>query len=95
MLLANMSVAAIISDAFPDQALLRRHPAPNQRKMQELCDTAAGLVRSCVLLLFLFLSFSVCCYFLCNLLLFLLPDSNCAFSPSIVLAGYCISAVST
>lgn len=44
MLLANMSVAALIAEAFPDRALLRRHPAPHQRKMEELAATAAGLV---------------------------------------------------
>lgn len=36
MLLANMSVAKVISKAFPDCALLRRHPEPNLRKLQEL-----------------------------------------------------------
>ncbi len=50
MLLANMSVAGVIARAFPDQALLRRHPPPNQRKMQSLCDAAAGLVRVASLL---------------------------------------------
>lgn len=35
MLLANMSAAEIISNAFPDCALLRRHPEPNLRKFRE------------------------------------------------------------
>jgi DIS3-like exonuclease 2 len=38
MLLANMSVARVISDAFPDSALLRRHPEPNMRKLKEFED---------------------------------------------------------
>lgn len=35
MLLANMTVAKIISNAFPESALLRRHPEPNMRKLRE------------------------------------------------------------
>ncbi|XP_065040390.1 DIS3-like exonuclease 2 [Musa acuminata AAA Group] len=35
MLLANKSVAEVISRAFPDCALLRRHPEPNLRKLKE------------------------------------------------------------
>lgn len=35
MLLANMSVAEVISQAFPDSSLLRRHPEPNLRKLKE------------------------------------------------------------
>jgi DIS3-like exonuclease 2 len=35
MLLANMSVAEVISNAFPDSALLRRYPEPNLRKFKE------------------------------------------------------------
>lgn len=31
MLLANMAAAEVISNAFPDCALLRRHPEPNPR----------------------------------------------------------------
>ncbi|KAI5081147.1 hypothetical protein GOP47_0004330 [Adiantum capillus-veneris] len=38
MLLANMTAAKVISGAFPDCALLRRHPEPNIRKMKELED---------------------------------------------------------
>eukprot|EP01018_Ginkgo_biloba_P005533 Gb_17335 [translate_table: standard] len=41
MLLANMTVAKIISRAFPDCSLLRRHPEPNLRKLKDLeafCD---------------------------------------------------------
>ncbi|EFJ15652.1 hypothetical protein SELMODRAFT_445437 [Selaginella moellendorffii] len=40
MLLANVSVAKVISRAFPDCALLRRHPEPSSRKLlefQEFC----------------------------------------------------------
>lgn len=35
MLLANRSVAEVISSSFPDCALLRRHPEPNLRKLKE------------------------------------------------------------
>ncbi|GMH21832.1 hypothetical protein Nepgr_023675 [Nepenthes gracilis] len=35
MLLANRTVAEIISRTFPDSALLRRHPEPNIRKLRE------------------------------------------------------------
>ncbi|XVF39389.1 hypothetical protein PTKIN_Ptkin01aG0030800 [Pterospermum kingtungense] len=35
MLLANMTAAEVISKAFPDSALLRRHPEPNLRKLKE------------------------------------------------------------
>ncbi|KAI3920033.1 hypothetical protein MKW98_001289 [Papaver atlanticum] len=35
MILANRTVAEVISRAFPDAALLRRHPAPNVRKLKE------------------------------------------------------------
>jgi DIS3-like exonuclease 2 len=35
MLLANRTAAEIISRAFPDSALLRRHPEPNTRKLRE------------------------------------------------------------
>ncbi|KAH7683826.1 Exoribonuclease II protein [Dioscorea alata] len=35
MLLANISVAEVISRAFPDCALLRRHPEPNSRKLKD------------------------------------------------------------
>ena len=31
MLLANMTVANVISVAFPESAMLRRHPKPNER----------------------------------------------------------------
>ncbi|KAJ2649549.1 hypothetical protein IWW40_003047 [Coemansia sp. RSA 1250] len=37
MLLANMSVAARIEACFPNCALLRRHPPPLQRRLEELC----------------------------------------------------------
>ncbi|KAF2296667.1 hypothetical protein GH714_001036 [Hevea brasiliensis] len=35
MLLANRTAAEVISRAFPDNALLRRHPEPNMRKLRE------------------------------------------------------------
>lgn len=35
MLLANTTAAEVISRAFPDSALLRRHPEPNMRKLRE------------------------------------------------------------
>ena len=35
MLLANRTAAEVISRAFPDSALLRRHPEPNIRKLRE------------------------------------------------------------
>ncbi|KAI3978531.1 hypothetical protein MKX01_015706 [Papaver californicum] len=35
MLLANRTAAEVISRAFPDAALLRRHPAPSIRKLKE------------------------------------------------------------
>ncbi|EXB44351.1 DIS3-like exonuclease 2 [Morus notabilis] len=35
MLLANRTAAEVISRAFPDCALLRRHPEPNMRKLRE------------------------------------------------------------
>lgn len=35
MLLANMTAAEVISRAYPDSALLRRHPEPNLRKLKE------------------------------------------------------------
>ncbi|KAI4320615.1 hypothetical protein MLD38_034075 [Melastoma candidum] len=36
MLLANRTAAEVISRAFPDVALLRRHPEPNSRKLRDL-----------------------------------------------------------
>ena len=36
MLMANNTVATFIADAFPDRAMLRCHPEPNERKMGEL-----------------------------------------------------------
>lgn len=44
MLLANMSVARMIAGAFPDRAMLRRHPPPNERKIQDLTHLAEELV---------------------------------------------------
>lgn len=35
MLLANMTAAEVTSRAFPNSALLRRHPEPNMRKLKE------------------------------------------------------------
>ena len=31
MLLANMTVARVTSEAFPDSAMLRRHPKPKEK----------------------------------------------------------------
>ena len=45
MLLANMSVAQLIGLAFPDKALLRRHPTPQDRQLGELEASAQKLVR--------------------------------------------------
>ena len=36
MLLANRTVARFISEAYPDRALLRCHPEPNERKLKDL-----------------------------------------------------------
>jgi DIS3-like exonuclease 2 len=36
MLLANMTAASIVSESYPDRALLRCHPPPNGEKMTEL-----------------------------------------------------------
>ena len=44
MLLANMSVAQLIGRAFPESAMLRRHPTPDERKMGELEVAAQRLV---------------------------------------------------
>ncbi len=46
MLLANMSVAKIVADAFPERALLRRHPPPDERKIGDLVQMAEDLVSS-------------------------------------------------
>ncbi|KAI8150195.1 hypothetical protein BJV82DRAFT_662281 [Fennellomyces sp. T-0311] len=40
LLLANQSVAQKISSQFPEQALLRRHAPPNERKIRELQEYA-------------------------------------------------------
>jgi exoribonuclease R len=40
MLLANISVATAIASAFPDRALLRRHPQPNPRKLAAAASAA-------------------------------------------------------
>ena len=45
MLLANMSVAQLIGLAFPDNALLRRHPTPQDRQLGELEASAQKLVK--------------------------------------------------
>lgn len=44
MLLANMSVAKIVADAFPERALLRRHPPPEEKKLAAVLDLAKDLV---------------------------------------------------
>jgi DIS3-like exonuclease 2 len=46
MLAANMTAAKIISSAFPDRALLRRHMPPNTTKLQDLATTVAKLLPS-------------------------------------------------
>ena len=51
MLLANMSVAKIVADAFPDRALLRRHPPPDERKIGELLQMGEDLVSAAASLL--------------------------------------------
>lgn len=43
MLLANMTVAKRISDTYPLHALLRLHPAPNPRQLDELKVVAAEM----------------------------------------------------
>ena len=50
MLLANMSVAKIVADAFPDRALLRRHPPPDERKIGDLLQMGEDLVSAASLL---------------------------------------------
>ena len=41
MLLANMASARMIYNGFPDRALLRRHPPPNDRKLTQAVATLA------------------------------------------------------
>uniref|UniRef100_A0A1D1YDW5 DIS3-like exonuclease 2 n=1 Tax=Anthurium amnicola TaxID=1678845 RepID=A0A1D1YDW5_9ARAE len=43
MLLANMSVAQKISSAFPEQALLRRHASPIERRLNDFVEHANRL----------------------------------------------------
>lgn len=38
MLLANRSVAKFVARGFPDRALLRRHPPPDARKLEQLVE---------------------------------------------------------
>lgn len=40
MLLANMTAASMVSESYPDRALLRCHPPPNGEKMTELTQTS-------------------------------------------------------
>ena len=40
MLLANISAATAVASAFPDRALLRRHPQPNPRKLAAAASAA-------------------------------------------------------
>ena len=49
MLLANMSVAKIVADAFPERALLRRHPPPDERKIGDLLQMGQDLVSAVIL----------------------------------------------
>lgn len=41
MLLANRSVARFLTEYYPDRSLLRRHPFPNGKKMEELVNFAS------------------------------------------------------
>jgi exoribonuclease R len=43
MLLANMSVAEKIEEAYPQIALLRRHPSPKQKTLREVLEKCARL----------------------------------------------------
>jgi DIS3-like exonuclease 2 len=43
MLLANCAAADVIAAAYPEQAVLRRHPAPAPDKMAELAEALAAL----------------------------------------------------
>ena len=43
MLLANMSVARLISSTFPESALLRRHPPPSSTLIKQFAEKAARL----------------------------------------------------
>ena len=42
MLLANMAVAHKIYKTFPEVALLRRHPAPQTKMVEDLVSAAVG-----------------------------------------------------
>lgn len=50
MLAANMRAARLIADAFPEQALLRCHPPPNQPKLEDLASMIAQLAPDAPLL---------------------------------------------
>lgn len=63
MLLANMSVARMVAAAFPDKAMLRRHPPPNERKIQDLSHLAEELVCSLAGAMFMLLSSAFTNYF--------------------------------
>ena len=41
MLLANMAVARVISEAYPTSAMLRRHPKPKERAAAILVSTVS------------------------------------------------------
>ncbi|KAK9763478.1 hypothetical protein K7432_009798 [Basidiobolus ranarum] len=43
MLLANITVAQLISSAYPEQALLRRHASPIERRMNDFVKSARNL----------------------------------------------------
>eukprot|EP00958_Prasinococcus_capsulatus_P029197 scaffold7377_cov389-Prasinococcus_capsulatus_cf.AAC.45 len=47
MLLANASVARVISTAFPDLAILRRHQPPKQNKLDEFIDWVRAACNHC------------------------------------------------
>ena len=55
MLLANISAATVVAGAFPDRALLRRHPQPNPRKLAAAASAAkeAGAHFLCMMILWL------------------------------------------
>lgn len=46
MLLANMSIAQMIGQAYPENAMLRRHPPPQDRQLGELEAISEKLVRN-------------------------------------------------
>ena len=45
MLLANCRVAHAVADAFPECAVLRMHPPPDQRKLEQVRGVSAEQAR--------------------------------------------------